>query len=58
MDKNILIKMNSSMLFFMENLNRCNESSEEHCIFLRFVHYCEGFTELVGSPCPICLFNP
>ena len=46
MDNNFVIKMNSGMFFFMENLNRFNESSEEHCISLRYVHYSEGLTEL------------
>ena len=34
----------------MENLNRFNESSEEHCISLRYVHYCVGLTELCVFP--------
>ena len=50
MDKKIVIKMNISMFFYMENLNRCNKSLEEQCIFLRFVHYCVGFIELCGFP--------
>ena len=50
MDKKIVIKMNISMFFYMENLNRCNKSLEEQCIFLRFVHYCVGFFELCGFP--------
>ena len=36
----------------MENLNRFNESSEEHCISLRYVHYSEGLTELFVFPLP------
>ena len=51
MDKNNLIEMNSSM-FFMENLNRCNESLEEQCILLRTIHYSEGLTELCVFPLP------
>ena len=50
MDKKIVIKMNTSMFFHMENLNRCNESSAEQFIFLRVVHYCVGLTELCVFP--------
>ena len=50
MDKKIVIKMNISMFFYMENLNRCNESSAEQFIFLRVVHYCVGLTELCVFP--------
>ena len=48
MDKKILIKMNSSMFFCVENLNTFNESLEEQCIFLRFVHYSQGLKGLKG----------
>ena len=46
------------MFFFMENLNRYNESLEEQCIFLRFVHFYVGFTELCVLPLPHLTFNP
>ena len=54
MDKKIVIKMNTSMFFHMENLNRCNESSAEQFIFLSGTLLC-GFNRIVCVPpeCPI-----
>ena len=48
-------------VFCVENLNRCNKSFEEQCIFLRFVHYCEGFMHRIvcvpPAPSAFLTFN-